>query len=164
MKRLHEPILMLAQSALANVRGNVLDLGCGNACLLAGVCGNRDDLVPFGIDSNSAAIAHAKKLLPMFANNFSCGDLFELENWGCDSRRYALTIVMLGRLLEVPSEQAHGLLAHLQKYCSQVLWYAYPDWDEQALPTILDRFGLEIEIASKTDRGIFQLIKADNAA
>jgi len=132
---------------LAGVSGNVLDLGCGNGALLGKLCAGRDDLVPFGVDTNGAAIEHARRLLPRHDGNFVQGDLFEPERWSAGGRRYGLALLMLGRLVEAPEDRARRLLDNLEASCSRILVYLYPDWGEQDLATIARRFGLEVKQA-----------------
>ena len=145
MRMLHEPIVAAARDAVANMSGNVLDLGCGNGALVAGVCEGRSDLVPFGIDSNEVALEHARQLLPHLAGNFVVGDIFDTELWDAGMRRYALALLMPGRLLEVPEERALRLLDRLQSSCARILVYAYPDWDKHRLDAIARQFGVELE-------------------
>jgi hypothetical protein len=145
MDVLHEPILALARRSLAGESGNVLDLGCGNGILLAKACEGRSDLVPYGVDSNGRALEHARLLLPRFAANFTQADIFDIEQWDGGARRYALALLMLGRLTEAPLERAMRMLRHLRSSCPRVLAYAYTDWGEQPLGEIARQFGLELE-------------------
>jgi SAM-dependent methyltransferase len=145
MHELHEPIVRLARSALANERGNVLDLGCGNGTLLAKVCEGRSDLISYGVDNNGNVLEHARQLLPQFAGNFVQGDLFESDLWDDGKRHYSLALLMLGRLFEAPEQTAMRMLHRLRQSCSRVLAYAYPDWRGQPLAAIARSFGLELE-------------------
>jgi hypothetical protein len=144
MEELHRPIVALARAALQGVSGNILDLGCGNGMLLGKICENRPDLVPYGIDSNGAAIARAREILPEFAQNLMTGDIFDTGLFG-ERRKYALVLLMPGRLLEVPEKRAALLIAFLRSSCSKILAYAYPDWRQHPLHSILRQFGLEPE-------------------
>jgi SAM-dependent methyltransferase len=140
MDRLHRPIVTLAQRATRERAGNVIDLGCGNGALLAKIC-RGGDLTPFGIDCNAAAIEHAKTLQPDHAENFLRGDFFTTGPWA-DGRRFALAILMIGRLLEVPPEGAQGLMKALRACCEELLVYVYPNWSRQSFGDILSRLGL----------------------
>jgi SAM-dependent methyltransferase len=144
MNVLHQPIVALTHKALAYESGNVLDLGCGNGTLLAKVC-ERGNLIPYGVDSNGFAVEHARLLLPQFADNFVQADLFDIERWDGGTRRYALALLMLGRLLEVPGEVAMRMLHRLRLSSSRVLVYAYPDWGGQPLEAMARQLGLEVE-------------------
>jgi 2-polyprenyl-3-methyl-5-hydroxy-6-metoxy-1,4-benzoquinol methylase len=148
MEELHQPLLTMAREALAGKSGNVLDLGCGNGILLNKICSGRPDLTPHGIDSNGLALDHARQLQPELPAKFLQGDLFEIESWASGNQRYTLAILMLGRLVEVPTESALRLLNQLQVSCEQVLVYVYPDWGEQRLGGIAARFGLALEPSS----------------
>lgn len=145
MEELHQPLLTMAREALAGKSGNVVDLGCGNGILLNKICAGRHDLTPHGIDSNGLALGHARQLQPELAAKFLQGDLFEIESWASGNQRYTLAILMLGRLLEVPTESAMRVLKQLQVSCDQVLVYVYPDWGAHPLAGIAARFGLVLE-------------------
>ena len=56
------------------------------------------------------------------------GNLFDLELVWPEGRRYALALLMPGRLLEVDPAQAAALRARLQDQCDRILIYAYGDW------------------------------------
>ncbi len=144
MDSLHQPIVALAQGTLASKRGNVLDLGCGNGALLAKICAGRSDLIPYGIDVNDAALQHAGQLLPNFARNFVKGDIFDVELWASGNRTYTLTLLMIGRLLEVPRERAMKLLDCLRVSSSHVLVYTY-DTPQRSFDDIASQFGLTLE-------------------
>lgn len=145
MQELHRPIVSLARNAMAKESGNILDLGCGNGTLLGKLCDGRPDLIPYGIDSNEVAVAHARQLWPQFAHNFAEGDFFDVDLWSNETRNYRLVLLMLGRLLEVPREKATRLLHSLRLSSSKVLAYTYPDWGEQSLEAIAQQFGLELK-------------------
>jgi hypothetical protein len=91
------------------------------------------DVVPFGIDAAADRVEHARRLLPEFADHFTAGDMFESDEIWPTERRYALALLMPGRLLEAGAERAGRLSARLMAHCDQLLVYAYGDW--------LSRFG-----------------------
>ena len=124
----HEPILKTANSVLAETSGMVLDLGCGNGVLLKKLLDASPSIVPFGIDVEAGRIAHARELLPRFADNFVVGNLFDMKLAWPEGRRYALALLMPGRLLEVDPAQAAGLRVRLKDQCDRILIYAYGDW------------------------------------
>jgi hypothetical protein len=150
MDLLHRPIVALARAALTITAGNVgakvLDLGCGNGALLAKICDGRPDLIPFGVDTNALALAHARLELPRFAENFIQADIFDIDAWSVETPGYRLGLMMPGRLLEVSEEKASALLNRLKASCSRVLVYAYPDWSEHPLSEIAQRLGMELEV------------------
>jgi hypothetical protein len=128
MDRAHEPILKMANRVLAENPGLVLDLGCGNGALLKKLLDANPSITPFGTDRQTDRIAHARELLPRFADNFVAGDLFDMESLWPEGRSYALALLMPGRLLEVAPDRAARLRARLQNQCDRVLIYAYGDW------------------------------------
>jgi radical SAM protein with 4Fe4S-binding SPASM domain len=128
MREAHAPIVEAATEALAGKAGNVLDLGCGNGALLEQIAKRVSGVVPFGIDNDAARVEHARVLQAEFADNFTAGDLFDDDRPWSDGRRFALAIVMPGRLLEVDAARAQVLRERLGDRCDQVLVYAYGDW------------------------------------
>lgn len=128
MENAHKPVVELTVTALSGRGGNVLDLGCGNGALVTRIQKANPDIVPFGIELESSRVEHARLLSPDFAENFTLGDMFESELIWSEARRYALAILMLGRLLEAGPERAAKLKNRLAGQCDQVLVYAYGDW------------------------------------
>jgi SAM-dependent methyltransferase len=106
MNELHEPIIALAGRTLTGVTGTVLDLGCGNAALLAKLCEGRSRLTPYGVDTSSAALAHAGVLLPRVAANFTLGDLFnpDILNSGSPVLTAGLSSALWPRVTETGSD------------------------------------------------------------
>src|SRR4029453_8309413 len=73
-------------------------------------------------------IAHAREVHGSCAEHFVTGDVFESEEIWVDGRRYALALLMPGRLLEAGPERAARLRTRLRTACDRVLVYAYGDW------------------------------------
>lgn len=149
MDQLHEPLVAVARRRLSGRSGRVLDLGCGNGALLAKICAERDELEPWGVDLEPARIAHARELHPDHAESFAAGDLFTwmLEADG-GGRRYALALLMVGRLLEAPHDRARALLSTLAACCDDLLLYRYPeayDQREVGLRETAARFDLVLD-------------------
>ena len=128
MARAHRPIVALARRVFGAASGNVVDLGCGNGALVREISEACPKIMPFGIDADAGRIEHARKLLPRFAANFFTGDFFEMDEPWLNGRRYALAILMPGRLLEARPEEALRLRRRLAAQCDRVLVYAYSDW------------------------------------
>ena len=156
MDLLHEPIVAIARKELTDVQGDIVDLGCGNAALLEKICRGLEGLVPHGIDVKGESLDHARELLPHFAGNFVQGDFFDPEMW-TDTRRYALAILMVGRLLEMPKERAEWLVATLKSRCDRVLVYIYPGWSDDHLETLVQRAGLRLQKESGAAAGLIML-------
>lgn len=147
----HEPILKTAKSALANNPGEILDLGCGNGALLKKLLDTNPSIIPYGVDVETSRIEHARELLPHFADNFVAGDLFDTESLWPEGRKYALVLLMPGRLLEVTPDRAAQMRARLRDQCECVLIYAYGDW--------ITRYGTLGNLAAAAG---FKLINSDN--
>lgn len=133
MEKAHGSVLEVTRGALSWGGGPVLDLGCGNGALLQRIHEVNTAVVPFGIDAEADRVEHARVLLPRFADHFVPGDMFESDAIWPAGRRYALALLMPGRLLEAGPGRAARLAARLKAHCDQLVVYAYGDW--------LSRFG-----------------------
>jgi hypothetical protein len=140
MERFQTGVIALARSALTGVSGNVLDLGCGNAALLAQICDGRIDLVPYGVDANKLVLDHARLRLPQFSANFLQSNIFETEIWS-EPRRYALALFMIGRFSEVGSVRSRILRDQLRSQCDRILFYSYSALE--GLSEVMHQFVLE---------------------
>lgn len=128
MEGAHRPIVELAARTAGRRGGNVLDLGCGNGALLERILATSPGVVPFGLDVDPLRIAHAKELHPEHAENFMVGDMFSLDGPWLHGRRFALVMLMPGRLLEVDRGRAAALVRELTRCSDNILVYAYGDW------------------------------------
>ncbi|MCP4547299.1 MAG: radical SAM protein [bacterium] len=128
MDEAHKPLVELAVATLSGGGGNVLDLGCGNGVLLRKICRAAPGAVPFGIERESSRVEHARLLHPELAGHFIRGDMFAGNLIWPAERRYALALLMPGRLLEAEPEQAASLRNRLLDRCEHLLVYAYGDW------------------------------------
>ncbi len=128
MEQAHRPIVELAVTTLSDQVGNVLDLGCGNGALLQKILQANPNITPFGLEIEAGRLEHARLLNPKYAGNFSQGNMFDSDLPWPDQRRYALAILMPGRLLEAQPEQASRLKEQIKRHCDRLLLYAYGDW------------------------------------
>jgi hypothetical protein len=133
MSDAHRPVVEAAAAALKRRGGTVLDLGCGNGALLEKLGAAAPGVVPYGIESDPARVEHARELHPDHAEHFVVGDLFDEVRLWDEPGRFALAILMPGRLLEVDPARTAPLVERLRERCDQILVYAYGDW--------LDRYG-----------------------
>jgi hypothetical protein len=131
MDAAHAPVVEAAVAALGGTGGDVLDLGCGNGVLVQKIEAAAPGVVPHGIDVDPARIEHARLVVPRHAGNFVAGDLLDDTTVWPDGRRYAIAVLMPGRLLEAGPERSAALLRRLRERCAQVLVYAYADWLER---------------------------------
>jgi SAM-dependent methyltransferase len=146
MEDAHRPVVTAAVAALAGSGGNVVDLGCGNGALLDKIAAAARGVLPFGIDLDPARIEHARQLHRDAAADFIVGDIFDDEALWPSGPRFALAIVMPGRLLEAGPERAVSLRAWLGAHCDRLLVYAYGDWLALpgGLPELARQAGLEL--------------------
>jgi trans-aconitate methyltransferase len=125
MDHAHQPIVMLALRTLDNRIGGVLDFGCGDGALLQKIHRGNGKVWLFGIDKEPGRINHARELLPAFRENFHHGDIFDESPIWSGSRRYALAILSLGRMLEAGPDRSAQLKARLTQHCDELLLYVY---------------------------------------
>ena len=123
-----------------------MDLGCGNGVLLHKIWVNYPNVIPCGIDVIPEKIAHAKLLLPEYEDNFAIANIFGVESFWPSNEKYALVILMLGRLIEVAPIQTNQLLSRLKNQTSQVLVYAYDDYIREygSLEQMAKQIGIEL--------------------
>jgi hypothetical protein len=140
----HAPVVRRALSLLEGRAGNVLDLGCGNGALLKKICNAREGIIPYGVELAPDRVEHARLLQPAFATHLAAGDLFETDALWPEGRRYALAILMPGRLVEAAPERAAWLRERLARHCDGLLLYAYGDWLTRygSLDRLADEAGL----------------------
>lgn len=158
MHALHRPLIALARDELTNVTGHIIDLGCGNGALLEKICRARDRLTPHGIDVNRQAIEHAREILPRSTENLVYGDFFATDMWAAADRPYAMAILMIGRLLEVPRADAQRLLDVLDEKAERLLVYMYPGYSDDDFASLVTRLGLTI--VRRADAGDAALVRA----
>jgi SAM-dependent methyltransferase len=126
MDEAHRPIVELARTTLGD-GGLVLDLGCGNGALLKKICDGRPRVIPFGMDTETSKLEHAKQLHPAYAEHFVAGNMFDSIPLDADTV-YSLVLLMPGRLLEVDEASARRLKAWLRGHFEHLLVYAYGEW------------------------------------
>src|SRR5262249_49495173 len=105
----------------------------GNGALLGEIGEACPQATLFGVEWEPELLAHARELQPAPAEHFIHGNMFDVETIWPAGRRFALALLMPGRLLEVPPERAANLRVWLRERCKRTLVYAYDEW--------LTRFG-----------------------
>lgn len=138
----HRPVVEAAMAALDGSGGGVIDLGCGNGALLERLCAATEGVVPFGIDTDPLRIDRARALHPDHSDNFIVADLFDEDRPWYDGPRFALALLMPGRLLETDPSRAAALRMYLARAADRLVVYAYGDW--------LTRYGDLASLAAKT--------------
>jgi len=144
MDEAHRPIAELARTTLGD-DGLVLDLGCGNGALLKKICDGRPRVIPFGMDTDTSKLEHARQLHPACADHFVAGNMFESMPLDADTV-YSLVLLMPGRLLEVDEVSARRLREWLRGHFEHLLVYAYGEWltRHQGLDGLAARAGLTL--------------------
>jgi hypothetical protein len=127
MERAHKPIVDLATKELSGVEGSIIDLGCGNGALLAKVCKAVPGLMPVGVDTDEGRLGHFAELNPGPSGRAIQCDIFDVPAQ-CAGDRFALALLMAGRLLEVDASRTADLRRWLASNCDRILVYAYGDW------------------------------------
>jgi len=152
MDRAHQPIvdrvrdLLRTDPSPPQDKLRVLDLGCGNGALVRKVAELHPGVVPAGIDFSPDKITHARQLQPRFESEFQVSNLFDAEAFDPDGGENYLTILMVGRLIEVPMSTARQFLERLQARTRHLLVYAYDDYVRQVGPlsAMAARVGVEL--------------------
>jgi SAM-dependent methyltransferase len=135
MDRSHRPIVDLVCNTLRGRasspedRLRVLDLGCGNGALVRKIAELHPGVVPAGIDFSPEKIARARQWQRQFEGEFRVGNLFDAE--APEGGENHLTILMLGRLIEVPTSTVREFLERLRLRTRYLLVYAYDDYIKQ---------------------------------
>ena len=140
-------IVGAAVTTLAGTGGDVLDLGCGNGALLQRIEAATPGVVPLRHRHRPRSASSTRGwLLPVGTPTTSWPATSSTTTLsGPTGRRYALAVLMPGRLLEAGPERSAALRQRLRDRCQQVLVYAYDDWLERpgGLPGLAREAGLD---------------------
>jgi SAM-dependent methyltransferase len=143
---------LLAEQPVQAGRARVLELGCRNGALLRKICTLSPVLTLKGIDRDPEKIAHAILLHPNAPpGTFTVADPFGAPNRDLDEDTF-LTILMLGRLVEIPVAVARAVCNIVCRSTRHLLVYAYDDYVRQigSLSEMAGQIGLELRDITKT--------------
>ena len=104
-----------------DLKGKVLDLGCGNGQLLKEIHKEHPSTFLIGVEANSAIIDRAVQ-----GATYWNIDIYDLRAWV----EVDLALMAVQRLYEAPEHKAHALMEVLSVYSEQVLLYSYDGWFE----------------------------------
>jgi hypothetical protein len=123
--------------------GNVLDLGCGNGVLLGRVVGDRQDLIPHGVEMDKQRCMSAATTIHW--GIFTMGSIFDLHTW--NEKAYSLVLLMPGRLLETTKIVAEQVRKQLYEKTDLLLINLTCDWTQQygSIDNIMKVTGLDQE-------------------
>jgi SAM-dependent methyltransferase len=153
MDKAHQTLVSACRDILGSAGGNVIDMGCGDGTLLRKIVALADNLVPYGVDLDSNAVALAQTQLPPFADNFRVGNLWDA--FSSFHLRFKLVLIALCRFDEVAVERANEMLRLLTDSADAVLFYHYADGSQR--PTIGERIaqiGAAIEAPTGADANV----------
>lgn len=148
MDAAHRPLVEAVDRVLAprDGVGAVLDLGCGNGALLKKLRDLHPSVVPFGIDLDPGRVKRAAFFFPHERDHFVAGDLADPASpvWG-EGRRYAVALLMPGRLIEAGPEGGARLRGLVEAHADAIVAYGYGDWLERhgGLAALLAAAGME---------------------
>jgi 2-polyprenyl-3-methyl-5-hydroxy-6-metoxy-1,4-benzoquinol methylase len=161
MDRAHAPIVarvtqLVSDSPAPRSGMRIIDFGCGNGALLRKITVLSPGLTCVGIDLDPAKLRHGQ-IIHAAGAEFVPGDIFACDRTVVGDDTY-LAIIMIGRLLEVPTDTARQLLDLLQK-ARHILVYAYEDYiaKEGALADMALRAGLTIIDKESSNVGLVEL-------
>jgi hypothetical protein len=143
MDHFHQVILDAIGDMKYVPSGNVLDLGCGNGVLLGRVVGDRQDLIPHGVEMDKQRCMSAATTIHW--GMFTMGSMFDLHTW--NEKAYSLVLLMPGRLLETTKVVAEQVRKQLYEKTDLLLINLTCDWTQQygSIDNIMKITGLDQE-------------------
>jgi len=123
----HGVIIDIAMRLLHGQSGRILDLGCGNGRLVAEIAGRLPGITPCGVECVLEKANRGRATLERAGGHLHVGDIFSPERPWFDHQPYVLTILMIGRLLEVDRQRRLALIADVEHHSNLLLLYTYGD-------------------------------------
>jgi SAM-dependent methyltransferase len=106
-------------SILPEIKGKVLDLGCGTGQLLKAIQKAHPSTFLYGIDCDQSVIDKGAQGI-----KYSAIDIFDHRAW----EEVDLTLIAIQRLYEVPESKAMALMEVIYNYSDMLLLYSYDGW------------------------------------
>ena len=114
-------------SALPDIKGKVVDLGCGNGQLLQEIHAAHPNTFLTGVDSDPKVIS---RVVP--GARYACSDIYDFRDW----EEVDLTLIAIQRLFEVPEHKATALMEVISTYSERLLLYSYGEWNDEVAKLI----------------------------
>ena len=134
--------------------GNILDLGCGNGLLVAAIASRLPGVTPIGVECVRDRANRGRATLERTGGRLYVGDMFSQEQPWFGQQPYLLTILMIGRLLEVGVQLRQALIRDLKRHTNLLLLYTYGDplsMSEVATQLLSSAFPGAIQMAGVED-------------
>lgn len=123
----HRIMIDAAVSLLHGQSGKILDLGCGNGRLVAAIASRLPGVIPCGVECVLDRANRGRATLERAGGRLHVADIFSQEQPWFDHGSYVLTILMIGRLLEVGVRRRRTLIADIERHSNLLLLYTYGD-------------------------------------
>jgi hypothetical protein len=123
----HRIMIDAAVSLLRGHTGKIVDLGCGNGVLVAAIANRLPGVIPCGVECMFDRANRGRAMLERAGGRLFLGDIFSQEQPWFDHEPYLLTILMIGRLLEVGVRRRRALIADIERHSNLLLLYTYGD-------------------------------------
>src|SRR5437899_450786 len=114
MAAMHRIMVDVAVRLLYESTGNILDLGCGNGLLVAAIASRLPGVTPMGVECVRDRANRGRATLERTGGRLYLGDIFSQEQPWFGQQPYLLTILMIGRLLEVGVRLQQALIGDLK--------------------------------------------------
>jgi SAM-dependent methyltransferase len=123
----HRIMIDAAVRLLQGHDGRILDLGCGNGRLVAAIASRLPGIIPCGVEYVREKASRGRATLERAGGRLYVGDIFSRERPWFDEGPYLLTILMIGRLLEVGVRPRRALINDIKRHANVLLLYTYGD-------------------------------------
>lgn len=127
MAALHRVMIDMGVSLIRGQAGHILDLGCGNGSLVTEIASRVPGIVPFGVECVPDRANRGRTRLELAGGRLYIGDIFSAEQPWFGNEPYLLTLLMIGRLLEVDDRPRGALIRKIERQTNLLLLYTYGD-------------------------------------
>ncbi|MGC2697162.1 MAG: hypothetical protein WA738_15360 [Candidatus Angelobacter sp.] len=107
--------------------GKILDLGCGNGCLVAAIASRFQGVTPWGVECVPDRANRGRSTLERAGGRLYVSSIFSLDQPWFNHEPYLLTMLMIGRLIEVDVQTQRTLIRDIERNTRLLLLYTYGD-------------------------------------